>query len=100
MICSGDSVQIGGPVHEGSSYSWVSLPAGFVSTSASSIVKPLQTTGYILTETIVSTVCASSDSVKITTNQLPIPLIDGPVAVCIGSKVIDGTRGKASDVEG
>jgi len=85
-VCSGEPVQIGGPAREGNSYSWISVPAGFVSNASAPTVKPSITTEYFLTETIVSTGCSQSNSVLITNNPLPVPSIDGPAAVCVNSE--------------
>ncbi|NEW82180.1 MAG: PKD domain-containing protein, partial [Mariniphaga sp.] len=85
-ICSGEPVHIGGAANVGSSYSWVSIPAGFGSSASNPTVTPLLTTEYILTETTVLTGCSASKSVIITVNPLPIPLIHGPAAVCIDSE--------------
>lgn len=85
-ICSGDPVLIGGPAKHGSSYSWVSVPAGFVSTESAPTVNPMITTEYFLKETVISTGCSSGHSVKIIANSLPVPLVNGPAAVCVGSE--------------
>ena len=87
-ICSGVPVQIGGASKEGNSYNWVSEPAGFTSIVSAPNVNPLQTTEYFLTETIGSSGCARTNSVKVTMNPLPVPLISGPAAVCLGSTAI------------
>ena len=86
-ICGGAPVQIGGPSNAGSSYNWVSEPAGFTSTVSSPIVNPLQTTEYFLTETI-SSGCSRTNSVNVSVNPLPIPVINGPAAVCLGSTAV------------
>jgi len=83
-ICSGDITAIGAPSREGSSYSWVSIPAGFVSNESAPKVSPLVTTEYILTETAAG--CSNSNSVIVTANPLPEPYINGPVAVCMNSE--------------
>ena len=87
-VCSGQQIQLGAVAKVGNSYSWVSTPVGFVSDNASPSVNPSVSTEYILTEKIISTGCSNSNSVKITVNPLPIPVITGPVAVCSGSKDI------------
>ena len=86
VVCSGEPVQIGGASNAGSSYRWASIPAGFISTESNPTVTPLLTTKYILTETTVLTGCSASNSVIVTVNPLPIPSINGPAAVCIGSE--------------
>jgi gliding motility-associated-like protein len=87
-VCSGDTVQIGASAKEGSSYSWVSVPAGFVSSLSNPFVSPSSTTEYILTESFATSGCSNKNSVKVTVNPLPNPVIEGPAAVCIGSKDI------------
>jgi len=74
VICSGDSTTIGGAAVTGDSYSWVSSPVGFTSTSAGVSPAPTATTTYILTETVTTTGCSKSDSVIITVNPLPVAL--------------------------
>jgi len=92
-ICSGEPVQLGVAANAGSSYRWISIPAGFVSTESNPTVRPLQTTEYILTETTVLTGCSASNSVIVTVNPLPVPSINGPAAVCIGSEDVVYTAG-------
>ncbi len=86
-ICGGAPVQIGGPSNAGSSYNWVSEPVGFTSIISAPTVNPLQTTEYFLTETI-SSGCSRTNSVKVSVNPLPIPVISGPAAVCLGSTAV------------
>ncbi|MCX6350491.1 MAG: PKD domain-containing protein [Bacteroidetes bacterium] len=65
-ICLGGSCNIGSIAVSGSSYNWVSKPAGFSSTLANPYISPTQTTVFYLIETIISTGCNKMDSVKIT----------------------------------
>jgi len=65
-ICSGSSATIGAVAVSGSTYSWVSNPVGFTSTSANPLVSPTETTTYTLTETITATGCSKSNNVTIT----------------------------------
>ena len=70
-ICNGDSVTIGTTAVSGDSYSWVSNPSGFTSTSANPSVTPKTSTTYTLTETIKTTGCNNSGTVTIKVNPLP-----------------------------
>ena len=64
-ICAGSSVNIGAPKVTGSTYTWVSTPPGFTSTSSSPTVSPAKTTSYTVIETNTSG-CTNSNSVTIT----------------------------------
>ena len=84
-ICTNTSTQLGAAAVAGSTYAWVSSPAGFTSTLANPTVTPLVTTTYTVTETITATGCSNSNSVTVTTLALPVPVITGPASLCVGS---------------
>jgi hypothetical protein len=73
-ICEKDSAQIGTSAVTGHSYHWSSVPAGFNVNKAVVYAGQRQavgTTTYILTETIDSTGCSNTDTVKLTAIALP-----------------------------
>ena len=84
-VCSGTATSIGGSSTSGHTYSWISNPSGFTSTSNKPSVSPTVTTMYILTETITSTGCSKTDSVKISTNPAPAVTVGGAKSICKGS---------------
>jgi len=85
VICLNASTQIGSDPVTGHTYSWSSVPAGFTSTLANPVVTSLVTTTYTLTETITASGCTNSNSVVITVNPLPVPVINGLTSVCVGA---------------
>ena len=89
-VCSGSSTSIGATTVGGRAYSWTSNPSGYTSTSANPSVSPSVTTVYRLTETMTSTGCSNTDSVKITVNPLPTPGVGSATAVCKGSSTTIG----------
>ena len=70
-ICLNESTQLGATAVAGSTYSWISVPAGFTSTTANPTVTPLVNTTYTVVETITATGCNSSNSVVVTVHPLP-----------------------------
>lgn len=93
-ICSGNSTTIGGSAVTGSTYSWISNPAGFTSAVSRPVVSPAVTTTYYLTETITATGCEKTDSVTITVNP---PIANNTITalhnICLGqaSPIIIGS---------
>jgi len=85
-ICTGGSLPIGGSAVGGSTYSWVSIPLGFVSTSSNPTASPVSTTAYTLTETN-SNGCVKSNSVTITVHALPASSVIANTAICIGTSL-------------
>lgn len=81
-ICEGEVTAIGAKSILGSRYLWTSKPAGFNSFDANPTINPAVTTTYYLKETISATGCAKTDSVVITVNHKPNPLIKGDTALC------------------
>ena len=90
IVCSGSSATIGGTSTTGHTYSWASNPAGFSSTSSSPSVSPTVATYYKVTETITSTGCSKTDSVKISVNALPTPTPGSATSTCSGTPVSVG----------
>src|SRR6185503_5245736 len=88
-ICRGISVNLGGKTDSGSSYTWISSPTGFSSTTSNPYVNPISTTSYTLTETD-SKGCKNSDSVKITVNPLPLASVIHDTDICAGSSISIG----------
>ncbi len=89
-ICAGGSVTLPTTTFLGSApytYSWISLPAGFTSTSATPSVTPTVTTQYDVTATDRFG-CLSQSSVTITVNS-PSSVItpSGPTSFCSGGSV-------------
>jgi bacillolysin len=92
-ICSGNSLTIGSTAATGNTYSWISFPSGFTSSSAGFTVTPTVTTIYKLTETITSTGCGKTDSIQISVNPLPLAGVANDTSVCSGTIL---TLGKAA----
>ena len=70
-ICVGNSTTIGASFTSGHTYSWISAPTGFTSTTSNPSVSPSITTTYTLTETITATGCTNANSVVITVHVVP-----------------------------
>lgn len=86
VICTGASVQIGGPAVPGNSYSWTSLPAGFISNISNPIVTPLLTTIYYLIETNLGTGCTKLKNMTVTANQIiVVSVTPASQVICTGS---------------
>jgi gliding motility-associated-like protein len=65
-VCAGTPTTIGAPAVAGSTYDWISVPAGFSSTQANPDVSPAVTTTYTVTETNSASLCSKSNSVVVT----------------------------------
>jgi PKD repeat protein len=87
-ICAGASVTIGTTAQSGVTYSWTSIPAGFISNEIFPSVAPLVTTKYIVTATN-SSGCTSRDTVVV--SIIPVPLVaispQGNPNICPGGSV-------------
>jgi len=85
VICAGANVQIGGPAIPGNTYSWTSVPAGFISVISNPIITPDVNTIYTLVETNTATGCSNTHSVNVTANQV-IDVYVTPAAqtICTG----------------
>ncbi|OFY84491.1 MAG: hypothetical protein A3F72_13870 [Bacteroidetes bacterium RIFCSPLOWO2_12_FULL_35_15] len=98
-ICIGNNAVLGTTAVAGNTYSWVSSPAGFTSTSANPTVSPTETTTYTLTETIEATGCTKSNSVTITVNPLPAVTASATVStLCAGASTTLSGSGASSYV--
>ncbi len=89
-ICSGASISIGASSTAGHTYSWISIPSGFTSTSSNPTVNPVVSTTYTITETITATGCSKSNSVVITVNALPAASVIANTAICSGTSISIG----------
>jgi PKD repeat protein len=96
-ICTGESTSIGEIAIPGNTYSWVSSPAGFTSTTANPTVSPTTTTTYILAETITATGCSKRNSVTVTVNPLPSASTGNDKGICFGSSTAIGDAGISSN---
>ncbi len=85
MICPGDSILLNSLDTPGATYSWTSIPAGFVSSSSTPLVAPLQTTVYRVTASLG--ICSTSREVTISTSnpQLTTP---NDTVICAGSMLM------------
>ncbi|MCX6303520.1 MAG: T9SS type A sorting domain-containing protein [Bacteroidetes bacterium] len=86
-ICLSEGTTIGAAAVAGNTYSWTSVPAGFISAVANPTVYPLTSTIYYLTETVTATGCTNSHSVHVLVNPKPVLVITNPAAVCSPNKV-------------
>jgi len=89
-VCLNESTTIGAAAVAGNTYSWTSVPAGFVSTSANPTVTPPITTTYYLTETITATGCTNAHSVVITVNPLPAATAGAARSICMNESTTIG----------
>ena len=86
-ICIGSSTILGpSSSTSGHTYSWVSSPSGFTSTSFNPTVSPASTTTYTLIEKITGTGCIDSNTATVTVNPLPSAVNAGrDTTVCFGA---------------
>ncbi len=83
-VCSGGSVTL--TAAGATSYSWISSPAGFSSTSATPSVSPTTTTTYTVTGT--SAGCTATASTTVTVNAAPtVSISSSSTSICSGSSV-------------
>ena len=90
-VCLNSTTQIGAPAVSGSTYSWISIPSGFTSTTANPTVTPLVTTTYTVTEIITATGCTNTHSVVVTVNPLPAAVTGTDRAICLNGSTQIGT---------
>lgn len=84
-ICKGASVQLGGPAVPGNTYSWTSVPVGFVSSHSDPTVSPEENTVYTLVETNPLTGCSNSNSVTVIANQvISVTITPSSQTICTG----------------
>lgn len=76
-ICEGNSINIGANSTIGSTYSWTSIPSGFISANSNPSVNPAVTTTYILEETTTATGCKKANQTVITVQPIPVLTIVG-----------------------
>jgi hypothetical protein len=91
-ICYGKSSNIGLTAITGHSYKWTSDPVGFTSTASNPNISPTKTTYYKLTETVTVSGCSDSDSVQVTVNPLPNPIVTSIKSICKGDSITLGTN--------
>ncbi len=85
-ICYGSAISIGAAPITGNTYSWVSSPSGFSTTSSNPSVSPVSGTSYTLTETNANG-CSNSNSVSIGVNPVPGAKIEGNASICSGTSI-------------
>jgi len=90
-VCIGTSTTLGAASVLGSTYSWTSVPAGFVSILANPLVTPLVTTTYSVVEIVTATGCTKTNSVLVTVNPLPAAVAGANRAICLNTSTILGT---------
>lgn len=73
-ICSGDSIDLGGPAVAGTFYNWFSVPSGFVSNLANPKVGPSNPITYFLSVSNLSCPFITLDSVRISPVSLTLTL--------------------------
>jgi len=95
-ICTGSSISIGAASVSGSTYSWVSSPAGFTSTSSNPNVSPAATTSYTITETNTNG-CLKSNTITVTINPLPNASVVSNTAICTGNSLSIGVTSVPGD---
>jgi len=83
-ICLNTSTTLGAAAITGNTYSWTSVPAGFISTLANPTVTPLIYTTYTVVETITATGCTNLHSVIVTINPLPVATSSNNGPICTG----------------
>ena len=96
-ICTGGNASIGSTAVFGNTYSWISNPSGFSSTTSNPNVNPTVNTTYYLTENITATGCSKSDSVILTVNPLPAANTGSNIAICIGGNNTIGATAVSGD---
>ncbi|MEI6679467.1 MAG: T9SS type A sorting domain-containing protein, partial [Mariniphaga sp.] len=85
IICLNTGTILGASPVSGSTYSWSSVPSGYISAAANPTVNPTITTTYTVLETVTSTGCSNSNSVVVTVRPLYFPTITGLTTVCAGT---------------
>ncbi len=92
-VCSGTSVTL--TASGATTYSWVSSPAGFTSTSSTPSVTPTQTTTYTVTGT--SAGCTATASTTVTVNTAPtVSISASTTSICTAGEKVTLTASGAS----
>lgn len=86
-VCYGNTVQIGAASQAGFSYNWSSSVGNFSSSQSDPIVKPLQSTYFILTKIINATGCFDTDTVLVSIAFPPSATISGGTTACQGQEL-------------
>jgi len=89
-LCFNTGTTIGAAGISESTYSWSSLPGGFISAEANPEVNPLTTTVYTIVETNKVAGCTNTQSVVVTVNPLPEAVAGDDRGICPGSSTILG----------
>jgi len=89
-VCSGASTTLGAASVLGSTYSWSSVPAGFVSVLSNPLVTPLVTTTYSVVEIVTATGCTNTNNVLVTVNPLPAAVVGANRAICLNTSTTLG----------
>lgn len=69
-LCEGESISLIASQGSGTSFSWTSIPTGFISTLLNPTISPTLVTTYILTSFLDG--CSTNDSVDVFVKSLPI----------------------------
>ncbi|MCX6252114.1 MAG: T9SS type A sorting domain-containing protein [Bacteroidetes bacterium] len=88
-LCTGDSSHLNAIATGGSgtyTYSWTSIPAGFVSTIQNPVVTPTITTNYVAS--INDGSATKTDTIAVTVNQHPTAFAGNDTVVCITVPVL------------
>ncbi|MEY2904373.1 MAG: hypothetical protein RJA52_389 [Bacteroidota bacterium] len=89
-ICQGEKVNLGGVEISGNTYTWSSIPQGFISNLSNPEVSPEATTTYFLE--VSNGICPNPvrDSVKVIVNSKPTINLSESITICEGEKVVLG----------
>ena len=90
QLCQGETVALGGTATPGVSYTWSSVPAGFVSNGANPVVMPSTTTVYYLEITNAECPLSSYDSLSVTVSDVPVIAVFADTLVCQEEPVVLG----------
>jgi len=85
-LCPGDSVLLNSAATPGATYSWTSVPAGFVSSQPNPVVAPSQSTNYVLTTTNNGQ-CTNTQTVSIIAYNATLK-VSNDTTVCQGEPVL------------
>lgn len=94
-ICIGNSTTIGAVSISGDSYLWSPSTGLSSNTISNPTADPNSSTTYTLVETITSTGCKDSNTVKVTVNPLPAANAGSNATICMGQAVNIGANAVA-----